>query len=216
MQKAFIFGMLTVMAVLILEACAGPPNAGNGPNLGLTENGSIEKGVARQATSPKACLTPIAQRAWNNRSLSLKASEEELQNRATESAMREIGQPITARTNIVGSTLRQFGQIVGAAEPICGNWCGAGRRYTDSMAQPVVDQLDDACRKHEQCTLSHGLGFSRKQASCRCDQSLADEILRGRNLVSLSENEKSVIMWLQGQPCSGGCKTIAGVQACGS
>ncbi|MEQ1694368.1 MAG: hypothetical protein ABL901_00875 [Hyphomicrobiaceae bacterium] len=203
--------LLTLTTVTLIAVACGslPPveQGGSGKPIELSEGGG---------RTVKACLSPVGQKAWLDRSKSQRADEETLQLRAAEVAAREVGLPITARSNFLTSTARGFGQIFGAADPICGNWCGAGRRYGQNMSILVVDELDAACKRHEECTVNHGLGVSKKGASCSCDQKLADEILKGRNLVSLSETEKSVVMYLQGLPCGGGCKRIENVQLCGS
>ncbi len=205
-----------VLTLMMFGLMGCDPNNQQLPSLAFAPNlsGSQSTGSSGNAGEPELCLTPLSKKAWHDRRQSLNASEAELEKRSAEVGAREVLLPLTARGNILGSGFQTIASAAGLAKPICGNWCGAARRYRGDDP-PAVDELDSACRKHEQCTLSKRLGLSQKGPSCVCDQELADEILRGRNLVSLSDSEKRVVMYLQGQPCGGGCKRIENVQVCG-
>lgn len=61
------------------------------------------------------------------------------------------------------------------AEPgfvgIYGNWCGPGHRTLPGVnALPPVDELDDACMRHDVCYAIRG------DADCGCDFRLLDEL----------------------------------------
>ena len=195
-----VIAAIVLGSAFVLAGCNGPAGAPGSTDLAGKQTASNE---------PTQCLDPRGRQVWHNRYLAKNLSENELASRAGQGVANELTLPITGRLDIMKSAAQNFGAVLGAAKPVCGNWCGAARYYSaDDFA--TVDELDQACKRHALCSRARG------GTNCSCDQQLADEILRERNALLLSEHEKSMISYLRGSACKGGCKRIEGIQVCGS
>lgn len=81
----------------------------------------------------------------------------------------------------------------GPAFPVHGNWCGPNHG-----AGPILDALDDACMRHDYCTMQLG------RLDCGCDLAFMDELAnRPWPNPFLAEKARAVFEAIALTPCTG-------------
>lgn len=81
----------------------------------------------------------------------------------------------------------------GPALPVHGNWCGPNHG-----AGPILDALDDACMRHDYCTMQVG------RLDCGCDLAFMDELAhRPWPNPSLAQKARAVFEAIALTPCTG-------------
>lgn len=166
---------------------------------------SNSSGKTSTSSEPISCLSP------SEREARLRPKQSDFAERALGELLSKGTAIIAAPIAAVATTAERLGTVANSQSiaPICGNWCGT-HRYIKGDNPNAVDEVDEACKRHDQCYQQFG------RFHCHCDQQLLHELLAGRQSAQLGAKEQIVFLYYQGSPCGGGCKRINDIQICGA